>query len=315
MRYRPLGRTGLQLSVLGLGTSPFGGAFGEADESESRACLHRAIDLGINYIDTSPFYGLTRSESVLGRALRGIPRDRYLLSTKVGRYGDRIEDFDFSAARVKRSIDESLARLGVDHVDIVLCHDIEFGSIAQVIDEAIPALREVIREGKARFLGVSGLPLKVFRDVLTRTDIDGVLSYCHLTLSDTTLLDLLPQLEDRQVGVINASPMGMGLFTEQGPPSWHPAPARVREACRLAVEHCRRRGVNPARLALQFAIGNDRIASTLVGTSAANQIEENVKWIDEPLDPNLLAEIREILRPIHNVTWPSGRPENSDEPR
>ena len=231
MRYCALGRTGLELSVLGLGTSPFGGSFGHADESDCRACLNRALNAGINYLDTSPYYGRTRSEAVLGRCLRGIDRDRYFLSTKVGRYGDRPEEFDFLAERVQSSIDESLRRLGIEHIDIVVCHDIEHGSLTQIIDEAIPALREVVRLGKARFIGVSGLPLKVLTEVVSRTEIDAVLSYCHNTLSDTTLLDLLPEFEHRGVGVINASPMGMGRSTDRGPPDWHPAPVELREAC------------------------------------------------------------------------------------
>jgi L-galactose dehydrogenase len=306
-----LGRTALEISKLSLGTSPFGGSFGYADESDCRACLHRALDVDITYFDTSPYYGRTRSEAVLGRCLRGISRDRYVLSTKVGRYGDRPEDFDFSADRVRRSVDESLERLGVDHVDIVLCHDIEHGSLTQVIDEAIPALREVVRQGKARFIGVSGLPLKVLTEVVSRAEIDVVLSYCHYTLGDTTLLDIIPEFERRGVGIINASPMGMGLFTDHGPPDWHPAPAEIREACRRAVEHCRSRGASLPRLALQFAAATERINSTLVGTSRADQIAENARWIDEPIDNELLAEVLEILRPIRNLTWPSGRPENA----
>lgn len=311
MRHHSLGRTGVEVSLLGLGTSPFGGSFGPADESDCRACLHRALEVGITYFDTSPYYGRTRSEAVLGRCLRGIPRDRYILSTKVGRYGDRPEDFDFSADRVRQSVDESLERLGVDHVDIVLCHDIEHGSVTQVVDEAIPALREVVRQGKARFVGVSGLPLRVLAEVASRTEIDVVLSYCHYTLGDTTLLGLLPDLERRGVGIINASPMGMGLFTDHGPPAWHPAPAEIREACRRAAEHCRRRGASVSRLALQFAAANGRINSTLVGTSRADQIAENARWIDEPIDETMLAEVQDILRPIRDLTWPSGRPENA----
>ena len=312
MRYRPLGRTGLEVSALGLGTSPFGGAFGIPDESECRSCLDHALDSGINYLDTSPYYGNTRSEAVLGRCLRGIPRDRYILSTKVGRYGDHVENFDFSADRVRRSLDESLTRLGVDHVDIVFCHDIEFGSLAQVIDEAIPALRELVQQGKVRFVGVSGLPLLVFREVLARTDVDVILSYCHYTLADTTLLSLIPELERRGVGIINASPMGMGLFTEGGPRDWHPAPPSIRDACRRAVEHCRDRDANLARLALRFATAQNRINTTLVGTSSPKEIADDLRWLDEPIDEALLNEVREILRPVRDRTWTSGRPENNE---
>src|SRR5437764_1164161 len=120
-------------SRLGFGASPLGGVFGHADEEEGIRAVRRAVDLGISYFDVSPFYGDTRAETVLGKALRGVPRDSYYLSTKIGRYGN--DEFDFSSARVRPSIEESMSRLGVDRLDLVLCHDIEFGSIDQVVEE------------------------------------------------------------------------------------------------------------------------------------------------------------------------------------
>ncbi|MBC7812045.1 MAG: aldo/keto reductase, partial [Burkholderiales bacterium] len=224
MEYRYLGSTGLQVSTLGFGASPFGGVFGAIDDAEAVRAVHTAIDLGINYFDVSPFYGLTKAETVLGKTLLGISRDKYVLSTKVGRYGDT--EFDFSAARVTASVDESLARLSTDYADIILCHDIEYGSLDQIIHETLPALRELQAAGKARFIGISGLPMKIFHDVSERADLDTILSYCHYTLYDTTLTGFISSAKSRKlnVGIINASALGMGLLTEQGPPSWHPAP-------------------------------------------------------------------------------------------
>ena len=155
MKYRPLGRTGLEVSVLGFGGSSLGNAFREIDDSEGIRTVHVAVDNGINLIDTAPYYGLTKAETVLGKALREIPREKYLLATKVARYGYKEKDFDFSAERVTRSVDESLARLGVDYVDFIQIHDMEFGSIEQIITETIPALREVQAAGKARFVGIT----------------------------------------------------------------------------------------------------------------------------------------------------------------
>ncbi|HEX2619548.1 MAG TPA: aldo/keto reductase, partial [Phototrophicaceae bacterium] len=212
MEYRPLGKTDLNVSVLGFGASPLGGAFGAIDETEGIRSVHRALDLGINFIDVSPYYGVTRAEHVLGQALKTIPRDKYVLATKVGRYNT--DAFDFSASRVTTSIDESLTRLNVDMIDLIQCHDIEFGSIDQIIHETIPALRRAQQSGKVRYVGISGLPLKIFQMVLSRTEVDTVLSYCHYTLNDTSLANLIPWLKTRQVGVINASPLGMGLLTE-----------------------------------------------------------------------------------------------------
>jgi L-galactose dehydrogenase len=311
MQYRTLGRTNLKVSALGFGASSLGGAFGDIDENEGIRAVHVAIDLGVNFIDVSPYYGLTKAETVLGRALKGIPRDKFLLTTKVGRYGPVIRDFDFSAKRVTASVDESLQRMGVEHVDLIQAHDIEFGDLEQVVEETIPALRKVQKAGKARFVGISGLPLRALRYVVDRVEVDTVLSYCHHELNDTALLDLIPLLKSRGIGIISASPLGMGLLSSRGAPMWHPAPASVKEACAKATAHCMSKGASIERLAIQFAVANADIATTLVGTASPRDVEQNVLCLDEPIDRELLQEVQEILKPVHNVTWPSGRIENN----
>ncbi|MBI1389777.1 MAG: aldo/keto reductase [bacterium] len=309
MEYRTLGKTGLSVSVISYGASPLGGVFHNVRETQGVETVHTALEMGMNYIDCSPYYGLTKAESVLGMALKGVERNRYILATKVGRYGD--DEFDFSAERVTRSIDESLERLGVDHIDVIQCHDIEFGSIRQVIDETIPALRWAREQGKVRFIGVTGLPLTIFRKVLDEIEIDTVLSYCHYCLNDVTLDSLSPYLNEKRVGVINASALSMGLLTNSGPPDWHPAPALIRDHCAKAAAHCRERGADIAKLALQFALANPRIHTTLVGTARPENIRKNIEWMNEPIDETLLAEVRDILKPIQDQTWPSGRTENN----
>src|SRR5205823_15037940 len=132
MQYRALGTTGLNVSTLSFGASSLGGVFAPIDESDGVRAVHVAVDHGINFIDVSPYYGATKAETVLGRALKQIARDRYFLATKVGQYGEG--DFDFSAARVTQSVDESLARLNVDYVDLIQCHDIEFVKLDPIID-------------------------------------------------------------------------------------------------------------------------------------------------------------------------------------
>jgi aryl-alcohol dehydrogenase-like predicted oxidoreductase len=309
MEYRTLGKTGLSVSALSFGASSLGSVFRDIDEAEGIRTVHLAIDLGINLIDVAPYYGITKAETVLGKALRSLARDRYLLATKVGRYGDA--QFDFSAQRVTASVDESLRRLGVDHIDLIQCHDIEFGSLDQVVEETLPALRKLQAQGKVRYIGITGLPLAVFRTVMDRTEVDTILSYCHYELNDTALSDLLPYLERKDAGIISASPLGMGLLTNRGTPAWHPAPTEVKEACARAAAFCRQRGVDIARLAVQFAVANPRIHTTLVGTASPENLRKNVAWTEEPLDLDLLADVLAILRPIHNLTWPSGLPENS----
>src|SRR5437762_1809172 len=179
MQTRPLAKTGLSPPIVSFGASSLGQEFRKVDLNEALRSVHVALDAGMSFIDTSPFYGRGMSEVLLGTALRGIPRDKYLLGTKLGRYD--VAHFDFSARRVVESVDVSLHRMGVEYLDIMLCHDIEFVDMKQIVDETLPALRKVQQQGKVRFVGVSGYPMKIFRYVLDRTGLDIVLSYNHYT--------------------------------------------------------------------------------------------------------------------------------------
>ncbi|HVT71963.1 MAG TPA: aldo/keto reductase [Lacunisphaera sp.] len=313
MLYRPLGRTGLQVSILSFGASSLGGVFRPTDDAESIRTVHTALDLGINFLDVSPYYGATRAEAVLGRALRGVARDRYHLATKVGQYGEG--EFDFSAARVTRSLDESCARLGIDYIDLLQCHDIEFASLDQIVDETIPALLALKRAGRIGHIGITGLPLKIFPAVLDRVpagDVATILSFCHYELNDTSLEPLLPYFARKGVGVINASPTGMGLLTPRGVPAWHPATPAMVAGARRAVEYCRSAGVDLVKLAIQFAVAHPGIATTLVGSANPENIRRNIAWAGERLDRELLDGVLEVLRPIRNHNFTRGRPENRD---
>jgi len=308
VKYRTLGQTGLEVSVLGYGASPLGSVFRQVDPTQGIKTVHTAIDLGINFIDVSPYYGLTLAETVLGKALKELPRDAYYLATKVGRYGD--DAFDFSAERVVQSVDESLERLQVEHIDIIQCHDIEFGSLDQIVEETLPALRKLCEQGKVRFIGITGLPLHIFEYVLDRAHVDTILSYCHYALNDTALADLIPFLQRKDVGIVNASPFAMRLLTNAGAPDWHPAPDEVRQVCAKAAAHCQNQGVDIAQLAVQFAVANHDISTTLVGTANPENLKKNVSWALGEVNEELLLQVQEILKPIHNQTWPSGRVEN-----
>jgi L-galactose dehydrogenase len=309
MQYRKLGCTGLDISVLGFGGSSLGSVFEPIDESEGIRAVHLAVDNGINLIDTAPFYGLTKAETVLGKALQEIPREKYFLATKVGRYGYEEKDFNFSAQRVKQSVDESLQRLGVDYVDFIQAHDIEFGDARQIIEETIPALREVQEQGKARFVGITGLPLKLLARVLKQVEVDQIQSYCHYCLNDTSLEEYLPHFEE--IAVFNSAPLAMRLLSETGLPSWHPAPDELRAKCAEAARYCREYGGDISKLALQFAVGNARIPVTITGMATRQHVQQNLRAIEEPIDEELLHGVLEILKPIHNLTWPSGRAENN----
>lgn len=312
LELRELGNTGLKISCVGFGASPLGNVFGPVSDHEAIASVREAIRRGINFFDTSPYYGGTLSEKVLGKTLKAleVPRSKYIVSTKCGRYK---EGFDFSAERVTRSIDESLARLQLDYVDILQCHDIEFGSLDQIVNETIPALQKLREAGKIRFIGITGLPLEVFTYVLDRVPpgtVDVILSYCHYSINDSTLEDLLPYLKSKGVGVISASPLAMGLLTDSGPPEWHPASTELKVACQAAAAYCKDKGKNISKLAMQYSLSNKDISSVLVGMNSVQQVEINVAAATELAtvgkDEKTLSEVEDILKPVKNQTWPSG---------
>jgi L-galactose dehydrogenase len=309
MEYRQLGKTGLRISELSFGAAPLGAGYGAFDEANAIRTVRRAVELGVNLIDVSPYYGLTRAETLLGKVLPDIPRDQFYLSTKLGRYG--LSEFDFSAARVVSSVDESLTRLKLDYVDLMFCHDVEFVSLDQIVNETLPALERVRAQGKVRFIGISGLPLKIYPAVLDRAPLDVIISYCHYNLQDNTLARLIPYLQSKGVGIINAAPTGMGLLTRQGPPAWHLASPEIKAACAQAVHYCESRGVNIVQLAIQYALANPVITTTLVGSVKPEEIEQDIAWANTPLDTELLQGVERILAPVHDQTWASGLPENN----
>ena len=310
MERRPLGNTGLTLPVLSFGASSLGAEFRNVDVNEAMRSVRVALDLGMTFIDTSPFYGRGMSEVLLGVALQGVPRDSYLLGTKLGRYsGTR---FDFSAARVIESVEVSLERMKTDHLDVILCHDIEFVDMRQIVEETIPMLRVLQRKGMVKHVGISGYPMNIFRYVLDRTDLDVVLSYNHYTLQNTMLADLVPYLKRKNVGVMNAAPFSARLLTNTELPKWHKATPLVRSTAKLAAEHCAKRGVDIAQLALQFSIANPDMATCVVGSANPANVQKWAEWAAKPMDEQLLREVQEILRPIHNWFYVEGRPENND---
>lgn len=313
MLYRTLGRTGLEVSVLGYGASPLGNEFSTIDPAEGRRAVRQAIDLGINYFDVSPYYGRTLAETRLGEALEG-RRTEVILATKAGRYGVNLPDgFDFSAERITRSVEESLCRLRTDYVDVFQVHDIEFGDRNQIIEETLPAMFRLKEQGKVRFVGITAYPLQILAQVAARLPVDTILSYCRYDLLDTGLeTTLLPLAKERGIGLINGSPLHMGALTDKGVPAWHPAPRRVLAACQEAAAFCRARGADIADLALQFALAEPAVATTLVGMSKVTHVERNVRLVGTTADPELLAGVKDILRPVMNAVWLEGRLENND---
>ena len=310
MLYRRLGRTDLETSILGYGASPLGEEFGPIDAAEGERAVHAAIDAGINFFDTAPYYGRTLSETRLGQALRG-RRQRVMVATKCCR--DDAAGFDFSGRRVTESLEQSLRRLGTDHVDLLQIHDIEFGDRRQILDEALPAARRAQEAGKARWVGITGLQLEMLEDVARRFEVDTILSYARYNLATTDLdASLRPFAESRNIGLINASPLLLGALTHGAPPPWHPAPAEVLEACAKAAAACAEAGAALPALALRFCLDHPYVSTTLVGMSSRRQLEMNLAALDEETDPALLMKIRTLLEPVRNRVWATGRPENHD---
>lgn len=310
MQTRLLGKTGLKLPILGFGASSLGQEFRRVSLDEAIRSVHVALESGLNFIDTSPFYGRGMSEVLLGTALRDIPREQYLLSSKLGRYD--LAHFDFSARRVVESVDVSLHRLGTDHLDICLCHDIEFVEMQQIVDETLPALRKVRDQGKVRFIGISGYPMKVFNFVLDQTELDVILSYNQYTLQNARLSDeLIPQLKSKGVGIMNAGPFSARLLTNAPLPKWLKEPENVKAAARRAAEHCAKKGIDIAKLALQFSVANPDITTTIAGSANPDNIRSWARWVEEPLDQQLLAEVLEIFKPVKNLGHLEGLEKNN----
>jgi L-galactose dehydrogenase len=308
MQYRRLGGTDLNVSLLGFGGSPLGDVYSPISPREGNRAVAFAIENGINFFDVSPYYGLTLAEDRLGNALRG-KRHEVLLATKCGRYG--LNDFDFSAKRIEKSLVESMRRLQTDYLDLYQVHDVEFGGAEQIIAETIPAMRKFQEQGKVRYVGITGYSLKMLLQIARSVKVDTILSYCRYNLLVTDMDHALtPFAQERGIGLINASPMHMGILTEQGAPDWHPAPAAVREAGRRAALFCRARSIEISEIALRFCIEHPYVSSTLVGMGTVDEVERNLRAFQMTMDGPLLNAVRSQMEPDLECVWPSGRPEN-----
>ncbi len=312
MEKRSLGTTGLEVSKLGFGASSLGQEFRDVDLNDALRCVQVAVHHGINLIDTSPYYGRGLSECLLGKVLPQIPRDEYVLCTKLGRYAP--QHFDFSARRVQESVDLSLERMRVDYIDLMICHDIEFVDLTQIVEETLPALRKLQAAGKIGWVGISGYPMKIFSEILDKTQIDFVLSYNHYTLQNQMLEEMLPLFDRCQVGVMNAAPFSARLLADAPLPPWHKATPKVRAVREDVLQQCRQQGWELAKLALQFSVAQPRFASCIAGSADPDRVAQWCRWVEEPVDEEAIAEIQRRLAPIMNWYYTEGRPENNDPP-
>ena len=310
MRYRKLGSTGLDVSVIGFGASPLGNVFGDVSPQAATRAVATAIENGINLFDVSPYYGLTLAEERLGDALAQ-RRGEVLLATKCGRYG--ADGFDFSAKAIVRVFEQSLRRLRTEYVDLLQAHDIEFGDVQQILEETIPAMHRLKEQGKVRFLGLTGYWPGLLARVAAQADVDCLLNYCHANLFiDDMDLELVPFTERSGIGLLNASPLHMGLLADKPVPAWHPAPQCVRDAAFAIRSACEGYGVNPGTLGLRVCLDHPAVASTLVGISSEAEVAAACAALDWSPPEELLQTVRSIVEPAHNVVWPSGLAQNQD---
>jgi aryl-alcohol dehydrogenase-like predicted oxidoreductase len=307
---RRLGRTDIELTSLGFGASSIGAEFGQFDIDQSLRAVRTAIDAGINFIDTAAYYGRGMSEVLLGQILPAYKRESLIVSTKLGRYAPR--HFDFSAKRVAESIDVSLERMRLEYLDMVFCHDIEYGDVQQVIDETLPALRRQVEKGKVRCVGISGYPMKNFQRVIPTGLLDCVITYNHYTLQNDMALQWLPLAQEHGVGVVNAAPFSARLLTDLPLPVWHKAPEKVKSVAAKASQWCKSRGATIEKLALQFSVSHPGFSSCLVGSAIPAEVTQWIDWIQEPIDQELIDGVRAQLQPIRNWYYIEGRPENND---
>lgn len=290
--------------MLALGAASLGSVYHKVNQDEADATVRTALDLGVSLIDVAPYYGLTTAEAALGHALQGVARERYTLATKIGRYGDK--DWDFSRDATLRSLDASLGRLQTGHIDILQCHDIEMGDYRQLIDEAIPTLHDLKRQGVIGYVGITGYDLALLEKVAVEQSVDTVMAYCTFTLQDQRLAPVAKRLQARGISVFNASPLGMGLLTRRGPPDWHPGHESVQVAAAEAARICTEAGSDISRVALQFAMQKARdngIASTVIGSSSPANMRDNVAAVSEPIDSDLLARVEATLAPVLDKGW------------
>jgi L-galactose dehydrogenase len=299
-----LGAEGPRVPALALGAASLGGVYQPVSQARANLVVAAALEAGVNLIDVAPYYGATRAETALGAALRGVPRDDVVLMTKVGRQGDK--SWDFSREAVLRSLDESRRRLGVDRIDVLQCHDIEYGDRRQLLDEALPALRELKAQGEVGRIGVTGYDLVLLEEIALAEAVDTVMAYCTYTLQDQRLAPAARRLAARGVAVFNASPLGMGLLTANGPPDWHPAHDRVRDAAMAAARRCRALGADLSFVALQFALqtaAKAGVVSTVVGMSTPETLRQNIAALTTPIDPGALAAAQDALAPVKDLGW------------
>ena len=295
-------RPRLAFGRLGLGTAPLGGLYDAVDDETARAVVERAWELGIRYFDTAPYYGSGSAERRLGAVLRERPREAFVLSTKVGRLLRPGESdwrgapplqayFDFSYDATLRSLEQSLERLGLDRVDVVLIHDPD-DHYDEAIAGAYPALVRLRDEGVVRAIGVGMNQTKLLCRFALETDPDCLLVAGRYTLLDRSAGErLLPLCDERGIAVVAAGIFNSGVLAGGDTYDYESASPAVLQRVDELHEVCERRGVPLAAVALQFPVRHPAVASVLVGCRTPNEVEEDVRLFELDLMEDMWGEL------------------------
>ncbi|MCP4379827.1 MAG: aldo/keto reductase [Hyphomicrobiales bacterium] len=321
--FRGIGQTGLKISQMGFGGAPLGGFRGAIDETLALATVRAAVDAGLNYFDTSPLYGYGRSELRLGQVLRLLPRDRFVLSTKVGRWLKPLDEakvpadhrpgglpfqaeFDYSAAGAERSLDQSMMRLGIPRIDIAFIHDVDVFThgapeeadrrYREAVEGCYRYLEQLRRDGVIGAIGV-GLneterSLRFARD----TDIDCILLAGDYTLLSQKALDeLLPLCMEKNISLVIGSPYNSGILVTgpEGEPKYNykPAPPEIIDKVRRMQAVCRRHRVSLSAAALQFPLAHKAVASVIPGAVSPTEVLDNFARMAEVISDDFWREL------------------------
>jgi len=311
MEYRKFGETDMKVSRLAIGGATLSSLFGEINKTKAIETIRSALKNGINYIDTAPFYGEGESEELLGEALKGIPRQSYYIATKVGRYSrDFSRMFDYSAKKTRESVEKSLKLLGVEYIDVIQIHDIEFEpTIDVVLNETLPTLEALRKEGKIRYIGVSAYPIDILKECITRAGpgrFNTVLSYSRYTLIDETLRDFVPFFKEQKLAIINAAVHGIGILSNNGPQPWHPASEELKEQCKTAGQICQHNDVELGKLAMYYAAQYQDTDICLVGMATPELLATNLDAVVNGLndkEKELLKILKEKYFSKKNQHW------------
>ena len=307
-----IGNTGLRVTRLGMGGAPFGGNAAEVTEEAAREAVDRALGLGVRYFDTAPLYGIGKSEGFFGRALSDVDRGSFVLSTKIGRILYPIDEprkdsdwanpppfdwrFDYSRDGVLRSLEDSLRRLDLDQVDILLIHDAE-DHLEQAIGEAYPALHDLRSQGVVRAIGAGMNFCEPLARLAREGDFDCFLLAGRYTLLEQSgLTELLPLCLEKGISIIMGGPYNSGILSSDlGPDTtyfYEPTPPEVLETARRMKAVCDRHGVPLKAAALQFCMAHPAVASTIPGAQSAAEVEENFRMAGWDIPSDTWQELR-----------------------